>query len=184
MWQCEQGVHDFLRAYYHVKSADWKGNQPVPLKSWAASDMAVMPTYYIMNANDGGMAATVAPYMPAAADINNCGWLPEDELAVYAAEYGRTGFQGGLQSYRCKTGTDQAAAMRLFAGRTIDVPSMFVAGSSDWGTYQSPGEFERMQRTTCTNMRAVHLVDGAGHWVQQEQPEAVVQALLDFVSDQ
>jgi pimeloyl-ACP methyl ester carboxylesterase len=55
---------------------------------------------------------------------------------------------------------------------------MFIAGTSDWGIHQKPGEFERMQSRACSDMRHVELIDGAGHWVQQEQPEAVVQALL------
>ena len=55
------------------------------------------------------MAETVVPEMPSAAEIEACTWLPEDELAVYSAEYGRTGFQGGLQGYRCATlGKDSA----------------------------------------------------------------------------
>jgi hypothetical protein len=39
----------------------------------------------------------------------------------------------------------------------IDVPSMFVAGNSDWGTYQRPGAFERMQASACTQMIGCHL---------------------------
>ena len=73
------------------------------------------------------------------------------------------------------------AELRLFSGRTIDVPSMFIAGKSDWGTYQRPGNFERMQSTACTRMLGCHLIDGAGHWVQQEQPEAVSSLLIDFL---
>src|SRR5690606_7255273 len=46
MWHCPQGVHDFLRAYYHHKSADWPGNRPFPLASWTAAGLAKMPTYY------------------------------------------------------------------------------------------------------------------------------------------
>jgi pimeloyl-ACP methyl ester carboxylesterase len=61
------------------------------------------------------------------------------------------------------------------------VPSLFIAGAADWGVYQKPGEFERMQRQACTRMRGCHLVPGAGHWVQQEQPEAVTRLLLDFL---
>jgi pimeloyl-ACP methyl ester carboxylesterase len=38
-----------------------------------------------------------------------------------------------------------------------------------------------MQSRACTRMSAVHLVDGAGHWVQQEQPDAVVKILVDFL---
>ena len=58
-----------------------------------------------------------------------------------------------------------------FSGRTIDVPSMYIAGKSDWGVYQTPGAVEKMQTTACKHMVGFHLVDGAGHWVQQEQPE-------------
>jgi pimeloyl-ACP methyl ester carboxylesterase len=72
--------------------------------------------------------------------------------------------------------------MQLYGGRPIDVPSSFIAGSSDWGVYQKPGELERMRTTACTDMRSVDLVDGAGHWVQQEQPQAVVSLLQRFLS--
>src|SRR5262249_28455331 len=51
------------RAYYHYKSADWKGNKPHPLKARTAAEMAKIPTYYVME-RDKGMAATVAPFMP------------------------------------------------------------------------------------------------------------------------
>ena len=58
---------------------------------------------------------------------------------------------------------------------------MFIAGASDWGIYQVPGAIEHMKSMTCSDMRACHLLDGAGHWVQQEQPESVVSALLTFL---
>jgi pimeloyl-ACP methyl ester carboxylesterase len=61
------------------------------------------------------------------------------------------------------------------------VPSLFIGGKSDWGVFQTPGAFERMQSTTCTQMRGVHLIDGAGHWVEQEQPEAVGRLLVEFL---
>ena len=65
MWKARQGVHDFLRAYYHHKSADWKANKPFELKGWIADELAKMPTYYIMDLADG-MAETVAKEMPSA----------------------------------------------------------------------------------------------------------------------
>src|SRR5882724_12353298 len=98
MWKATQGVHAFLRAYYHHKSAAWKANQPFELKGWTAEELAKMPTYYIMDLAEG-MAETVAHEMPT----GEAPWLTDAELAVYAGEYGRTGFQGGLQSYRCGT---------------------------------------------------------------------------------
>ena len=180
MWRCPQGVHAFLRAYYHYKSADWKNNRPFRLGSFSAAELAKMPTYYIMELNKG-MAETVAPEMPSAAEVAACRWLPEDELRVYSGEYERTGFQGGLQWYRCQTGGRNAAEMRMFSGRTIDVPALFIAGRSDWGVYQRPGDFESMQRSACTRMLGCHLIDGAGHWVQQEQPEEVSRLLIDFL---
>ena len=182
MMDCPQGVHDFLRAYYHHKSADWAENKPYPLKGWVAEELAKLPTYYVMDL-DKNMAETVAPEMPSAAEIAACEWLPDEELAVYSGEYGRVSFKGGLQSYRVMTGGAFLPEMQLFAGRTIDVPSMFIAGKSDWGTYQKPGDFEKMQGTACTNMVGCHLIDGAGHWVQQEQHEKVSELLIDFISD-
>jgi pimeloyl-ACP methyl ester carboxylesterase len=179
MWRCPQGVHAFLRGYFHYKSADWEGNKPFPLKSWTAGELAKMPTYYIMDLQKN-MAETVAPEMPSAAEIASCQWLPENELRVYSTEYERTGFQGGLQWYRARTQGLYDTELQLFSGRTIDVPSMFIAGKSDWGTYQRPGSFERMQQSACTRMLGCHLIDGAGHWVQQEQPERVGELLLGF----
>ncbi|MBI2752527.1 MAG: alpha/beta hydrolase [Betaproteobacteria bacterium] len=180
MRNCPQGVHAFLRAYYHFKSAGWGQNKPFPLKSWAADELAKMPTYYIME-RDKGMAETVAPEMPSASSIAACKWLPDDELSVYSEEFARTGFQGGLQWYRCATSGKYIPELQIFSGRTIEVPSCFIAGKSDWGTYQRPGDFEQMQSSACTQMRGCHLVDGAGHWVQQEQPEEVSKLLIEFL---
>ncbi len=71
--------------------------------------------------------------------------------------------------------------LQLYSGRSIDVPSLFIAGKSDWGVYQSPGDFERMQKTACTRMVGTHLLNGAGHWVQQEQPEEVGKLVVQFL---
>jgi pimeloyl-ACP methyl ester carboxylesterase len=180
MHRAPQGVHDFLRGYYHHKSADWKDNKPYPLQGWTASELAKLPTYYVMDlAKD--MAATVAEEMPDKAAIAANQWLPDRELSVYSAEYARTGFQGGLQWYRCGTSGAFTAELQTFSGRSIDVPSCFISGRQDWGTYQRPGVYEAMQSTACTRMIGCHLVDGAGHWVQQEQPAEVSRLLLAFL---
>ena len=180
MWRAPQGVHDFLRGYYHHKSADWKANKPFELGGWTADELAKMPTYYIMDLADG-MAETVAREMPTEAEIAACKWLTEDELTVYSSEYARTGFQGGLNWYRVRTGGKVSGELEVFSGRTIDVPSTFISGKSDWGIYQTPGAIEKMQKSVCTQMKEIHLLDGAGHWVQQEQPDEVNRLLVEFL---
>ena len=130
------------------------------------------------------MPETVAPEMPSPAEIAACKWLRDDELRLYTTEYQRTGFQGGLHGYRVRLTDKHNAQLQTFSGRTIDVPSMFVAGKSDWGVFQTAGAFESMQRTVCTRMGDVHLVEGAGHWVQQEQADVVGKLLLQFLDSQ
>jgi len=185
MLHAPQGLHAFFRAYYHYKSADWKGNNPFPLKARTAEEMAKIPTYYVMD-KDKGMAATVAAEMPSAAEIAACKWLTDAEVDVYVTEYSRTGFTGALQGYRVRRGGDpkSIAEMHTFSGRTIDVPSIFIAGKSDWGVYQTPGAVETMRSSACTRMVGFHRLDGAGHWVQQEQPEKVSELLISFLQDQ
>jgi pimeloyl-ACP methyl ester carboxylesterase len=181
MCHSAQGIHAFLRAYYHMKSADWVANEPFPLASFTAGELAKMPRYYIMD-RDKTMAETVAPEIPSAAAIVACRWLPDDELRVYSAAFARTGFQGGLNWYRCRGGKF-TAELETYSGLTIDVPACFIAGAGDWGIYQVPGALERMATTACTQWRGTHLLDGAGHWVQQEKPEAVIELLLRFLQE-
>ena len=180
MMGCPQGLHAFLRGYYHHKSADWPGNRPFRLGGWTATELAQMPTYYIMDLHQN-MAQTVAREMPSPSAIADCRWLPEHELRVYSGEYARVGFQGGLQWYRSRTQGVGHGELQVFSGRAIEVKSMFIAGAQDWGIYQTPGAIERMQNSACADMRGCHLLDGAGHWVQQEQPDAVLSLLLPFL---
>jgi pimeloyl-ACP methyl ester carboxylesterase len=184
MVHAPQGLHDFFRAYYFYKSADYKGNKPHPLKARTAEEMAQIPHYYVME-KDKGMAENVAPLMPPADYIANCKWLTEAELGVYVTEYSRTGFNGALQGYRVRRGSDprSIAEMQTFSGRTIDVPSQYIAGKSDWGVYQTPGAVDKMRNSACTHMVGFHLIDGAGHWVQQEQPEIVSSLLVQFLRE-
>jgi len=181
MLACPQGMHDFLRAYYHMKSADWAGNDPAPLASANAADLATMPEYYVM-AMDKTMPETVAAAMPSAREIAACDWLPDEELAVYSSVFADTGLQGGLQWYRALGSAENQAEMLLFAGKTITVPSCFMAGASDWGIYQSPGAFEAMQSRACSDMRSCDLIPGAGHWLELEKPQIVIEKLLGFLA--
>ena len=177
----KDGLASFIRAYYHHKSADWECNAPYPLASWSAEELAKMPTYYIMDLDDT-MPEAVSKYMPNFQETESCKWLTEGELRVYVSEYGRTGFQGGLNWYRSGGSAGNRQKLELFSGMKIEVPSMFIAGKQDWGIYQRPGAINRMQDEVCATMGEIQLVENAGHWVQQEQPEDVLQHLSDFIA--
>lgn len=175
----EYRVASFLRAYFHHKSADWPGNAPHNLAGWSAEALAEMPTYYVMDRNRT-MAETVAPEMPTGGGAD-CRWLTPAEISVYAREYARTGFQGALQGYRVQMDGSLARDLGLFAGRNIEVPVQFISGRQDWGPFQSPGALTRMQTVSCPQIEEFYLLEGAGHWVQQEQPNQVAELLIRFL---
>lgn len=180
MRSAPQGLHAFLRAYFHMKSADWPGNAPRPLSGWTAEALASMPTYYIMDLADD-MPAAVAAAMPSAGQVAANRWLTDADLSVYVEAFERNTFQGALNWYRCMTGTAELTELASHEGRTIDVPAMFIGGRQDWGIHQKPGALERMAASACTRYEGTHLVDGAGHWVQQEQAGEVNRLLLAFL---
>jgi pimeloyl-ACP methyl ester carboxylesterase len=177
MWHASQGIHDLLRAQFYFKSADFADNKPFRLNSWAATELAKLPDYYVMDLNKT-VAQTMAEHLPDKEQIAACHWMTEQDLSVYATEYTRTGFQGGLNSYRI---FEVAGELNTFSGRTIDVPACFIGGASDWGVRQSPGAFEAMQHGACTKLLGVHLVKGAGHSLAEEQPQSVNRLLLQFL---
>lgn len=180
MLNCRQGLHDFQRAFFHVKSADWSLNKPIELHSGAAEELSKQPNYYVLDL-DKTLPETVAPDMPSPAEIAGCNWLPDTDLDVYTEEFKRTGFQGGLNWFRSTTSGLNRSDLELFSGRTIDVPSCFISGIADWARFRPPGALLSMQRQACSKMESFHIVDGAGHWVQQEQPERVAALIVDFL---
>jgi len=180
MWRAPQGIHALLREQFYFKSADWEGNKPFPLKSWTASELAKMPTYYIMDL-DKGIAQTMAEHHPSADYITACHWLTEADVDVYATEFSRTGFQGGLNYYRVDADDALWNEQNIFAGKTIDVPACYIGGASEWGVYQTPGAFQAMNKA-CTQLRGTHLVPHAGHSIVEEQPDATNQLLIDLLN--
>ena len=172
------GLHDFLRGYFYLKSASWAGNDPHTLEAWTAPELAKMPYYYIMPLHSG-MRESVTLQLDSEVGKSEA-WLPEDDLAVYVLDYARTGFQGGLNWYRVQTDPANMRDLDLFAGKKIEVPCLFVAGTKDWGIYQEPG-MEKMEEV-CERFRGTRMIEGAGHWVQQEKPQEVLKGILEFLS--
>jgi pimeloyl-ACP methyl ester carboxylesterase len=175
-----QGLLEFLRGYLHVKSADWKYNQPYPLEEWSAGELAKMPHYYIMPLHKS-MPETIADMMATEDASVTKQWMSDADLDVYVQEWSRTGFQGGLNFYRTTTDPAKMKDVDLFAGKKIECPSTFISGRQDWGNYQQPGAIEAYANS-CSDFRGVKFVDRAGHWPQQEQPEKVVEEMMHFLN--
>lgn len=176
----KQGMAAFLRGYFHTKSASYTGPDATPhaLSAWSASNLAQMPHYYIMP-QEASMPEAIAGMMATQAG-SGAPWLGDGELAVYAGEWARTGFQGALNWYRAATDAGGARDALLFAGRKMAVPCAFVSGVRDWGNFQQPGAIERLPEV-CERFLGVRWIENAGHWPQQENPGQVCDEVLAFL---
>ena len=174
-------LHEFLRCYFHTKSADWKYNSPKKLKSWTAKELSKLPEYYVMKLEDT-MVDSVIKYKPEKKEYER--WLNDDELGFYTETFFKTGFQASLNWYRCMTSSSMNNDLQIFEGKVIEIPSMFISGEKDWGMYQKPGALEEMKKNVCKNFYGIKIVKNAGHWVQQEQPKKVFELLNNFYKSQ
>ena len=107
-------------------------------------------------------------------------WLRESDIAYFAEAYRKSGFRGGLNWYRnLDRNWDLTAPWQ---GAQIHQPSLFVAGSKDaviTGVIGAKGVTE-MERVL-PNLRQKLIIEGAGHWIQQERPDEVNAALIAFL---
>ena len=124
----------------------------------------------------GGMAAanqqaSLAPLPP---------WLTEADLAFYVGEFTRTGFRGGLNWYRNIDRNWELLAP--FAGARVTVPALYVAGERDLVlTFPGTADLVAKLSQIVPGLRAATILPGCGHWTQQERPEAVNAAMLEFL---
>ena len=108
-------------------------------------------------------------------------WLSEAELDVYAAEYERSGFAGGLNWYR---NTDRNwELLAAFSGAKVRQPALFIWGDQD-PLLEIPGGARNIARQVeyVPLLRQVQL-DHCGHWVQQERAHEVNAEVLSFLRD-
>ncbi|CAN5607982.1 alpha/beta hydrolase [soil metagenome] len=108
-------------------------------------------------------------------------WLGGDEgLDVFAGEFERTGFTGGLNWYRNLDRNWELLAP--FAGAPVIVPALFVAGDRDGVVAVNRAAVDALPQTV-PGLRDTLLLEGCGHWTQQERPAEVDAALLGFLAD-
>lgn len=175
----------FLRGYFHLKSGDWDGNTPRRLSQASAPQLAQMPYYYIMPA-EMTMREAVAYDMAKVEGAEKVAehWLNNEELGFYAEEWARTTFQGGLNWYGLTVKPDLLADAQIWTGRKISIPTIFMSGTRDWGSFQDPGALDALENEQFVEKgyyRGTIFVEGAGHWVNQEQPLACAREILKLL---
>ena len=106
-------------------------------------------------------------------------WLTEADLDYYTQEFEYAGFTGGLNRYRNvdRDWEDLAA----FAGRPIEIPAYFIGGTRD-GTTIMGAEAIKQFPTNLPKLVSQVMLEGAGHWIQQERAAETNAALLEFLS--
>jgi pimeloyl-ACP methyl ester carboxylesterase len=106
-------------------------------------------------------------------------WLTEDDLDVYAGEFERTGMTGALNRYRNmdRDGEDLAQ----YGGAPIKQPSLFIGGALDASTTWMADAIDAYP-ATLPGLVSTHILDGCGHWIQQERPDEVNRLLTDWLA--
>jgi pimeloyl-ACP methyl ester carboxylesterase len=126
-----------------------------------------------LSAPDGAGFVDRLPAVDALPD-----WLTQAELDHYVEEFSRTGFTGGINWYRNFDRNWELTPQ--LEGAKVQVPSLFIGGKLDPVLLMTnPEAFVDF----LTDHRGNVLIDGAGHWVQQEKPDEVNAALIAFAND-
>jgi len=106
-------------------------------------------------------------------------WLTEQDLAFFTREFERTGFRGGLNWYR---NIDRNWELTPFLnGAKLCLPALFAAGEFDPVIAMNRKAFNTME-ISVPQLKKKVLLPGAGHWIQQERPNAVNKLLIEFLT--
>lgn len=167
----ERDVHETFRRVLFALS----GDGPIDDSFLGSAPLeSTFPTFDGMVPRRSGLVQNLPPpsTLPA--------WLRALDIDVYCALYRRTGFTGGLNWYR---NLDRnAELMAPYRGKTIDVPALFLAGDRDM-VLRLPGvdrAVADMQKLV-PRLQRTQLLPGCGHWAQQERPDEVNAALIEFL---
>jgi pimeloyl-ACP methyl ester carboxylesterase len=106
-------------------------------------------------------------------------WSTEADLTVFKSEFARSGFRGGLNWYRNLTRNWELTAP--WQGAVITRPALFIAGTRDPVIAGERGQAALKNMQEVVPAVQTRLIEGAGHWLQQERPAEVNSALIEFL---
>ena len=173
------GIHTFYMQYFQkpgVAEAEFEADVRNSLRRIYFSGSGDAPdksTFGLLKEGGGFLDNTVDPEkLPA--------WMSEADLDYFEGEFRRAGFRGGLNWYRNLTRNWEL--MAPFHGQIIRQPALFVAGSKD-GVLKFPASQKQIAAfpQTLPGIRGSHIIDGAGHWIQQERAKEVNDLLVGFL---
>lgn len=152
--EAEANVRDFLRRFFYATSGD------APDGTWPKDKL---------------VGAKVLDRLPDP-DLFPA-WLTPDDLDYYVSEFEASGFRGPINRYR--NHDRDFEYLRPFAGRKIEQPALFVGGTRDLA-YNMLGRSDpiAVMHKEVTDLRGATLLEGCGHWTQQERPREVTEHLL------
>jgi pimeloyl-ACP methyl ester carboxylesterase len=177
----EQGLHNYYYLYYQdvgVADAEYDRDPKRTLRmtfySLSGDAPRGLPPVRMLKPAKGALDSLVEPeHLPA--------WLTEADLDYMTADISRTGFRGGLKWYR--NADKNWEMLAPWSGAKIMQPALFIAGTEDH-VIQGPLSKTQMQdlKTNVPNLRRRVMVEGAGHYIQQERPKIVNDALIEFLN--
>jgi pimeloyl-ACP methyl ester carboxylesterase len=156
--EAEANPRDFLRKFYYALSGD------APDGTWPSnktSDMKLL---------DGLVDPAVFP-----------AWLTPAELDYYVGEFEASGFFGPISRYR--NHERDFAWLRQFSDRKIAQPALFISGTRDlaFNMFRGAADPIALMRRHVTDLRVADVLEGCGHWTQQERPAEVNARLIPWL---
>ncbi|WP_407286602.1 alpha/beta fold hydrolase [Streptomyces sp. BP-8] len=171
--EIEPDVRGWLAGFYAGLSGDAKKSPSEADPRSDATSPSGQGALPLFSVPRGGKLSERFPVDPAPSP-----WLTDADLDFYADEFERTGLTGGLNRYRNvdRDWEDLAA----WQGAPLTQPALFIGGELDAPTNWMADAIKAFP-VTLPGLSASHILEGCGHWVQQERPEEVNRLLLDWL---
>jgi pimeloyl-ACP methyl ester carboxylesterase len=174
----QAGVSNFYWQYFQtpgVAEAELERDVAITMRTILAGGFSD-PARSLFIGDSGGFLGNPRPDRPLPP------WLSEAELSEFVEAYRGSGFRGGLNWYRNIDRNWELTAP--WQGAQIVQPSLFIAGSKDpvISDAMSGKHLAAIERVL-PNLKRKLIIDGAGHWIQQERPDEVNAALIEFLKD-